>query len=49
MRALLGTQPYQVQSPPIRRFSTTATFLPSFIARLAALIPAEPTPITTRS
>src|SRR5216683_2664703 len=47
--ALLGTQPVQVQSPPIRFFSASATLAPSFAANRAATSPPEPAPITTRS
>src|SRR5260370_19801773 len=47
--ALLGTQPVQVQSPPIRFFSTSATLAPSFAAKPAAVKPPEPAPMITRS
>src|SRR6516225_1261053 len=47
--ALLGTQPVQVQSPPIRFFSTRATFAPSCAAKPAAVKPPEPAPIITKS
>ncbi len=49
MSALLGTQPVQVQSPPIRSFSTSTTFAPTALAKGAATSPAEPAPIITRS
>src|SRR5579863_1222582 len=48
-RALLGTQPVQVQSPPIRFFSTRATFAPSCAAKPAAVKPPEPAPTITKS
>src|SRR6266851_581692 len=47
--ALLGTQPVQVQSPPIRFFSNSATFAPSCAAKPAAVKPPEPAPMITRS
>src|SRR5260370_38042532 len=47
--ALLGTHPVQVQSPPIRFFSTSATFAPSCAAKPAAVRPPEPAPRITRS
>src|SRR6266851_3262204 len=47
--ALLGTQPVQVQSPPIRFFSTSATLAPSCAAKPAAVKPPEPAPMITRS
>src|SRR6516165_590216 len=47
--ALLGTQPVQVQSPPIRFFSTRATLAPSCAAKPAAVKPPEPAPTITRS
>src|SRR5215472_11140222 len=47
--ALLGTQPVQVQSPPIRSFSTRATFAPSCAAKPAAVKPPEPAPTITKS
>src|ERR1017187_4912443 len=47
--ALLGTQPVQVQSPPIRFFSTSATLAPSCAANPAAVRPPEPAPMITRS
>src|SRR5258708_36798554 len=43
--ALLGTQPVQGQSPPIRFFSTSATFAPSCAAKPAAIKPPEPAPM----
>ncbi len=49
MSALLGMQPVQVQSPPIRSFSISNTFAPTALANGAATSPAEPAPITTRS
>src|SRR6516225_4821536 len=48
-KALLGTQPVQVQSPPIRFFSTSATLAPSCAANRAPTKPPEPAPITTTS
>src|SRR5215469_7177692 len=48
-RALLGTQPVQVQSPPMRFFSTKATLAPSCAAKPAAVKPPEPAPMITRS
>src|SRR5712692_8999106 len=48
-RALLGTQPVQVQSPPIRFFSISATLAPSCAAKPAAVKPPEPAPMITRS
>src|SRR5947209_4321544 len=47
--ALLGTHPVQVQSPPIRFFSTSATLAPSCAANPAAVNPPEPAPTITRS
>src|SRR6516165_7185763 len=47
--ALLGTQPVQVQSPPIRFVSTRATFAPSCAAIPAAVKPPEPAPTITKS
>src|SRR5712692_7925875 len=47
--ALLGTQPVQVQSPPILFFSTRATLAPSCAAKPAAVKPPEPAPMITRS
>src|SRR6516165_8838828 len=47
--ALLGTQPVQVQSPPIRFFSTRATFALSCAAKPAAVKPPEPAPTITKS
>src|SRR3989442_13600210 len=47
--ALLGTQPVQVQSPPIRFFSTRATLAPSCAAKPAAVKPPDPAPMITRS
>src|SRR5260370_25421247 len=48
-RALLGTQPVQVQSPPMRSFSTSATFAPSCTANPAAIRPPAPAPMLTRA
>src|SRR6516162_7745925 len=47
--ALLGTQPVQVQSPPIRPFSTRATLAPSCAAKPAAVKPPDPAPTITKS
>src|SRR5229473_2949741 len=48
-RALLGTQPVQVQSPPMRSFSTSATLAPSCTANPAAIRPPAPAPMITKS
>jgi len=48
-RALLGTQPVQVQSPPMRSFSMSTTRAPARAANRAAVIPPDPAPMTTRS
>jgi hypothetical protein len=42
---LLGTHPVQVQSPPMRSFSTRATRTPSCAAKAAADKPPDPAPI----
>jgi hypothetical protein len=47
--ALLGTQPSQVQSPPMRSASTSSTRAPSLRAVRAAVRPAAPAPMTIRS
>src|SRR5262249_21786393 len=48
--ALLGMQPTLRQVPPrISYFSTQATFMPSCAARIAAVYPPGPDPMTTRS
>mmetsp|Transcript_8456 Transcript_8456/g.26072 ORF Transcript_8456/g.26072 Transcript_8456/m.26072 type:complete len:325 (-) Transcript_8456:82-1056(-) len=50
MRALDGTQPFQVQSPPSTgRRSTNKTRAPTSAANAAAVSPAEPAPTTTKS
>ena len=49
MSVLLGTQPVQVQSPPSRPDSMMAVLRPSLAANLAAVSPADPPPITTKS
>mmetsp|Transcript_28034 Transcript_28034/g.53368 ORF Transcript_28034/g.53368 Transcript_28034/m.53368 type:complete len:258 (+) Transcript_28034:1304-2077(+) len=46
MRALLGTHPVHVQSPPILFFSISTTRTPSLAAKRAALSPPEPAPTT---
>ena len=48
-RVFDGTHPDQVQSPPSRAFSIKATLAPSLPANEAAVSPAAPPPITTRS
>src|SRR5260370_30905232 len=48
-RDLLGTQPAQVQSPPMRSLSSRATLAPSFTAKSAAIRPTEPAPTIARS
>ncbi len=47
--ALDGMQPTLRQTPPQYCFSTTATLLPSWAARMAATYPPGPAPRTTRS
>src|SRR5258708_36752641 len=47
--ALLGTQPVHVQSPPMRSFSTSATFATSCTANHAAIRTQAPAPMITRS
>src|SRR5215469_4134823 len=47
--ALLGTQPVQVQSPPIRFFSIRTTLAPSCAAKPAAVKPPDPAPTITKS
>src|SRR5215472_9805822 len=49
MSDLLGTQPVQVQSPPMRSFSIRRTRAPSFAANRAAMSPPAPAPITAKS
>ena len=46
---LEGMQPTLRQTPPQYCFSTTATFKPSWEARMAATYPPGPAPRTTRS
>jgi hypothetical protein len=47
---LLGMQPTFKHVPPsVRLFSTQATFIPSWAARIAATYPPGPAPMTTRS
>jgi hypothetical protein len=47
--ALDGMHPTLRQTPPQYFFSTTATFLPSWAARIAATYPPGPAPRTTTS
>ena len=48
--AFEGMQPTLRQVPPcVARFSTTATFMPSWLARIAHTYPPGPVPMTTRS
>jgi hypothetical protein len=47
--AFAGMQAEFRQRPPTRSFSTTAVFIPSWAARIAATYPPGPEPITTQS
>ncbi len=49
MSAFEGMQPTLRQTPPQYFFSTTATFFPSWEARIAATYPPGPAPSTTTS
>jgi len=49
MNVLLGMHPEWVHSPPILRFSISATLDPARLAVNAATKPAEPAPITAIS
>ena len=44
-----GIHPVQVQSPPTRDDSTRQTDLPKLAANFAAVMPADPPPMTMRS
>src|ERR1700730_8019914 len=48
-KALLGTQPVHVQSPPIRSLSSSTTRAPRRTAKSAAINPTEPAPMMARS
>ncbi len=48
-KALVGIQPQFRHIPPSSAFSTNATFIPSWAARIAATYPPGPDPMTIKS